>query len=216
MSGFLYIVREGEWLAKIALQFGITDWHDIYDHDRNAAFRELRPDPSVVKAGDQLWIPKSESVVIDPPQGSEEEQVFTVDPVPPETVDIVMHDIEGNAIANKPYTLQIGAFEVEGTTDGDGRLTEEVDPLLLRVGGGQVIMEGRTLSVMLGHLDPVNTISGIQQRLNNLGYHVGDITGDLDDTTVAAVKRFQAAESIPVDGVASKSFCDKLDDVYGS
>ncbi|MFP4300286.1 MAG: peptidoglycan-binding domain-containing protein [Spirulinaceae cyanobacterium] len=45
------------------------------------------------------------------------------------------------------------------------------------------------------------SVRSLQQRLRNLGYYQGDITGQFGDTTEAAVRRFQQAQGLTVDGV---------------
>jgi hypothetical protein len=43
----------------------------------------------------------------------------------------------------------------------------------------------------VGHLDPVEEVSGVQARLGNLGYYSGPITGTLDDATRRAISAFR-------------------------
>lgn len=215
MAGFIYIVQQGEWLSKIAAKFGFADYHEIYDHDQNARFRELRPNPNVLRKGDRVWIPTEYVAVLDPPRGGETEVTLKVEPAPPEHVRLTLRDADGQPMANQAYTLRIGAFEKQDTTDGDGKLDEEVDPTLLEISDGHVEIQDRAMQVRLGHLDPVKSTTGIQQRLSNLGFLLSDISGEIDEPTVRAIKKFQQAQNIPVDGVASQSFCEKLDEVYG-
>ncbi len=56
----LYTVKRGDWLSKIALQFGIKSWLDIYDHPCNESFKLKRPDPDFIQVGDQIYIPGAE------------------------------------------------------------------------------------------------------------------------------------------------------------
>jgi peptidoglycan hydrolase-like protein with peptidoglycan-binding domain len=44
------------------------------------------------------------------------------------------------------------------------------------------------------------SVSYCQERLNIKGYHVS-VTGDFDAPTVAAVKQFQSAQGLVVDGI---------------
>lgn len=53
----LHVVQSGETLSRIAHQYGVDHWRDIYEHERNKEFRELRPDPNLIQPGDQIWIP---------------------------------------------------------------------------------------------------------------------------------------------------------------
>jgi hypothetical protein len=56
-----YTVAAGDTLSKIAANFGIGDWHEIYNHEKNADFRKKRPDPDKIYPGDTIWIPGPDS-----------------------------------------------------------------------------------------------------------------------------------------------------------
>jgi hypothetical protein len=49
--------RAGETLSKIANQYGFRNWRIIYDHPRNSAFRQRRPNPDLIHVGDEIFIP---------------------------------------------------------------------------------------------------------------------------------------------------------------
>ena len=90
---------------------------------------------------------------------------------------------------------------LEGTTDGDGLLTEQVPPdagkgrIILGTGDEQEIMELR-----IGHLDPITEITGIQGRLNGLGYNCGDADGVLGNMTRSALTQFQIDNDLEATG----------------
>ena len=64
-----------------------------------------------------------------------------------------------------------------------------------------------TRDIDIGHLNPLKSapdhgISGIQARLDNLGFYPGPIDGILGTKTAAAIKRFQEKHPpLKVDGV---------------
>ena len=58
--GQTYIVKEGDTLTRIAHNHGFRSWQAIYEHDRNAELRELRPNPNVLYPGDRVYLPKRE------------------------------------------------------------------------------------------------------------------------------------------------------------
>ncbi len=58
----IHIVKAGESLSSIARQYGFLDWRPVYNHGSNATLRGLRPNPSLIRPGDQVAIP-------DPPPG---------------------------------------------------------------------------------------------------------------------------------------------------
>ncbi len=56
-DGFWYVLKRGDTLSRLAKRFGLKRWDDIYNHEKNEDFRELRPDPNVIYVGDHVWIP---------------------------------------------------------------------------------------------------------------------------------------------------------------
>src|SRR5204862_459572 len=52
-----HIVRSGESLSSIAQRYHLTDWTIIYDDPHNAAFRQQRPAPDLIVAGDVVFVP---------------------------------------------------------------------------------------------------------------------------------------------------------------
>jgi len=43
-----HVDREGEYLAGIAREYGITDCKTIHNHPKSAEFKTRRPDPNVL------------------------------------------------------------------------------------------------------------------------------------------------------------------------
>lgn len=52
-----HTVKSGETLSAIARQHGIADWRTLYNHPDNAPFRQKRPNPNLIHAGDEIIIP---------------------------------------------------------------------------------------------------------------------------------------------------------------
>jgi peptidoglycan hydrolase-like protein with peptidoglycan-binding domain len=68
----------------------------------------------------------------------------------------------------------------------------------------------------IGHLDPHDDPTGIQQRLRSLGYYFGAVDGELGGVTAAALRRFQTANGLEVSGEADDATVSALRDAYGS
>lgn len=71
------------------------------------------------------------------------------------------------------------------------------------------------IPIKIGHLDPVDEISGQQGRLNNLGYYFGDIDGNDSPRFRMAVEEFQCENGLTVDGICGPNTQAKLKEVYG-
>lgn len=210
-----YTVKQGDWLSSIAKKFGIGDWKRIYDHPKNKEFKEKRPDPNVIYPGDKLFIPEQEYIEIEPKRVNPNVQKIVVSDLEKETIQIIFKDEEGKPVANQPYKFKIGGYEKEGTTDGNGKMIEEIEAKYIECGTYSLFMGGRELLLNIGHLDPVNEITGIQARLDNLGYDVGPIDGIIGPKTKEAIKTFQRDHGLKDDGIAGPKTQDTLKQVYG-
>jgi N-acetylmuramoyl-L-alanine amidase len=190
----MHIVEQGEYLARIAKDYGFSDWHTIYDHPENAELKKKRPNPDILLPGDEIFIPDKQ-----PKQEScptEKKSHFQVK-VPKAWLKIVLKDSEGKALSHQAYTLTVATMTCKGTTDGAGSLQQKI-PIGVELGQLTLDKLGLVWTLKIGHLDPVHDegqdmaiISGLQARLNNLGYACGDVDGDLGEQTIEALKDFQ-------------------------
>ena len=189
-----HTVEQGEYLASIAKDYGFSDWHTIYDHPQNADLKKKRPNPNILFPGDEIFIPdkaqKHESCATD------KKHRFKVN-VPKAWLKIVLKDFEGKPLANQPYTLTLATLTSKGTTDGAGSLHQKI-PIGVELGQLDLDKLGLSWPLKIGHLDPIQDegdngalISGMQARLNNLGYHCGRVDGILGERTTEALKGFQ-------------------------
>ena len=53
-----HTVIRGDCLSSIAKQYGFSDYKTIYDHPQNQAFKQKRPNPNLIMAGDEIFIPE--------------------------------------------------------------------------------------------------------------------------------------------------------------
>lgn len=192
--GGIHRVNQGEYLSGIAVAYGFPDWKKIYYHPENADFRKRRSNPDVIFPGDEIFIPDIETKHYSRPT----DQVHKFKLKRPKVVlKVTLKDAEGNAIANEPYLLVVGSDDFEGQTDGGGTLQQEVPP---NEEQGRIILRrlGLRYELKIGHLDPVHDddqdkaiVSGVQARLNNLGFSCGEVDGLMGPKTRSALRRFQ-------------------------
>ena len=62
----------------------------------------------------------------------------------------------------------------------------------------------------LGHLDPVAEATGVQARLNNLGFFCGKVDGIIGPMTQEAFKAFQEKNGLSETGTADQATRNKL------
>lgn len=90
-----------------------------------------------------------------------------------------------------------------------------------------------SFNLRIGRLDPIldlapapddKFVPGVQQRLNNLGYNAGPVTGVMNDATRAALRRFQARCNVtgevdssgkPIPGPQTLEWLEKIHDRAG-
>jgi hypothetical protein len=210
--GKQHIVRQGECISSIAFSYGFlpdTIWND----PANLELKNSRKEGNVLYEGDKLWIPdrreKHES------RPTDAKHVFRRKGVP-EVMRVVLLDPDDQPRVNLPYILTVGGQITQGTTDGNGLIVAKIPPdakqarLLLGEDADEEI------TILLGNLNPVMEISGVQARLQNLGYECGPIDGILGPRTLAAIHRFQRKNDLPLNDEIDEATRKMLVNRHGS
>lgn len=213
----VHTVRQGECLSSIAQRYGFTDPMALYDHGDNAALRELRPNPHLLLPGDQVQVPEKVLRHCDVPTDGSERFVLKRGRA---MFRVVLEDANGEPAADLAWTLTIDGTEHTGTTAADGlvevamppdategTLTVQPDP------EDPELIHEHPLS--FGALDPVDSVTGLQGRLTNMGFGCGEIDGDEGEKTLAALDAFRAREGIEETGPCGDETRAALQDRYG-
>jgi N-acetylmuramoyl-L-alanine amidase len=197
-------VGEGESTSSLAKKDGFF-WKTIWDHPENAELKSLRKDPNVLFADDEIFIPEKQFKDIAKP--TDQTHKFKRKGEPCKLKVQLMK--AGKPRKNEKYVLNLDGKLIDGTTDGDGKLEHFIPgdsrTALLMLRNGQEIIPLR-----LGDLDPCDNPTGIQQRLNNLGFDCGAEDGEVGDATKEAIKKFQEAYKLDVTGEADGATKNKL------
>lgn len=120
--------------------------------------------------------------------------------------------------ANVPYAVNVEGVWTEGQTDEDGRLEVTIPPDARR---GRLVLEPGTeretvYPLALGRLNPVDTLSGVRQRLASLGHECEDLESETEDENLQAELRwFQDKHGLEVTGQADEATRAKLQELYG-
>ncbi len=203
-------------MSSIAKEYGFASWKAIYDHPANADLKASRPNPNALVPGDRVVIPEPIPKTGQYALGAWHEIRVKNTPT---VLKIQLRDVKGDTFASAPYTFEIGDDVRQGTTDGDGVLTENVDPTLsqalvtLRPGNPDYPEELRW-QLQLGALDDASTVSGAQGRLRNLGYYSGPVDGRLSEETRFALRGFQRDNGVPITGMLDSATVDKLQAIH--
>ncbi len=208
----IHVVRQGECLSSIAYHYKLPNWRVIYDHPRNAAFKAKRPNPNLIYPGDEVYIPVAEHR--EEQCATDRRHVFVLKR-PATYINICIQNLAREPIRDAPYQLTLDVVEFRGRTDDNGWIRDKIPAWAeggnLRVWPNpqdtETVIEWK---VKLGHLDPLDTTSGVKGRLNNLGYHSGEVNDVQDEFYDAAVRQFQKDNGLVVDGIVGPKTRDKL------
>lgn len=210
MSLTPYVVRQGDYLLKLADEFGF-DADSVWQLPENKPLRDLGRDPNTLCPCDVLYYPASARPSFKLKLGTE--NAFT-SPKPPVTLTVQFLE-DGEALANEPYTVDDDVLPA-GSLDGDGTLTAQIDT---GVEEFTVRFPKRfeTYTVQVGHLDPVDEPSGLTQRLTNLAYVARDPSDDdCDDPVGDALRTFQRDQQLDETGELDDATKQQLLQVHGS
>jgi hypothetical protein len=207
-----YVVRPGDCLCSIAARYGFASYEDIYNAPQNAEFKKKRPNPNVIYPGDVVMIPKIPLRTYMLATGTRHRIVVQVPKV------VLRIDVP----VSEPHFYEV----VVGKSKKTGR-TDEGMPIELRVPvgatGGSIDLwpakEGNenakedvlTWELLIGHLDPIDEISGVQGRLANLGYYNDPVDGHPSSSLTLAIAQFEDDNDLEVTGdPQSHAMQDKL------
>lgn len=208
-----HVVKPGECFSSIARKAGHF-WERLWNHPDNAEVRQVRQDPHMLLPGDRVTVPEIEQKH---EPGETEMRHRFVRRGEPGMLRLVVKDGD-EPRANEPYVLTFEDREVSGVTDAMGQLEQPIPPdarsATLIVGEDANAEE---YELNLGHLHPLETVSGVQARLDNIGYDVGTIDGRMNDKTIDAIFAFCVKHEVelPPKGQISEAFRSKLREEHG-
>lgn len=212
VGGGEHVVKEGECIASIAKETGHfcdTIWED----ENNAELRGTRKDQYVLLPGDRVHIPPLRERW-EAGKQTEMRHRFLRKGWPEVLRFRVLSD--GQPRGNEPYVIDVDGNEFTGTTDPEGNLVCPIVPdarrARLRVGEGEGAFERE---FQLGALDPIAAISGVQARLNNLGFDCGPVDGVCGPRTRAALSDYQHRRGMEVTGMPDDATRKRLQADYG-
>lgn len=212
-GGESHVVSQGESTTRLAFERGLY-WKSVWQHANNADLRSKRSNPNILLEGDVIFLPDLETK--QEYCATAQKHRFQRKGVP-ETLNLIFLDIYGKPLANKPYTITIDNTFRRGTLDSNGKLSESIPPNA-RSAKVKVGDKGELASteVQLGNLDPVESLTGVQARLKNLGYFSAAIDGQPSEALDKAVVRFRRKNAMEEGKDIDDALRDKLKDLHGS
>lgn len=208
-----YVVSQGECISSIAYEHGQL-LETILNHPDNQELKRARKDYHILLPGDRVTIPPAREKRVS--ADTDKRHKFRLTRAT-EIFQIRLLDIADQPRANLRYKLIIDHMTFSGTTDQQGALKHSIPPNARR--GRLILGKGKNreeIELNLGNLNPVDTISGAQARLKNLGLDCGAVDGILGPKTRNALERFQKANNLEQTGELDSATIGALEAKYGS
>ncbi|WP_181197908.1 peptidoglycan-binding domain-containing protein [Enhygromyxa salina] len=195
-------------MSSIAHAHGFF-WETLWSDADNEELRSERESPFVLEAGDIVSIPPLRQRKETCQTGVR--HTFRRKGVPAKLS--LQLCVGGEPLAEVGYILEHSGQEFLGATDAQGHVEVYIPPYtpkaILRVGD-------RVYDVTPRSLDPAETIRGAQARLANLGYYHGKVHGKLDTLTGLAIRRLQADHELDVTGELDDPTISALKTAYAA
>lgn len=184
-----HVVAPGDCVLSIAAREGIP-WKKIWDYPANDGLRRKRGHPNILLPGDVLVIPNPQLKQHD--VATDARHRFTLKGTKVE-IRVRVLDIDGPR-KNEPYHVEIDGRRYDGKTkqtDEEGLAVCPVPSTCKRA----VLVVGKTedeYELLIGYLDPADTVTGLHARLDNLGYDTGGVDTEWDANSASAMREFLA------------------------
>jgi len=220
---YVHSVGKGESLFQIADGYRV-DWKTVWEAPENKELREIRKSPDFLALGDVLQIPLAEQEGEE--CATEEHHVFEMEiPKVYLRLQILDENLE-TPISDTDYELAIpGEREPRaGKTGSKGEIEEEIAPSTREASLTVLSTPILHWELSVGDLDPLlekvpddpdhGCVRGIQQRLGNLGFRVGTVTGKMNDLTRDAIRTFRKKHDLSDGDRCDEEFQRKLQVIH--
>ena len=211
-----HVVQQGEHLSQIAKQYGFRDFNTVWNHPDNADLKKLRQSHNVLFPGDTVKIPDKTQKKESRPTGQKHSFKLAGRRL---LLRLALRDFGNQPLANTACQVKVDGASTELTTDANGRVevpisaTSKEATLVFK---DPLVPFDLSVPIKIGHLDPVEEVSGQKARLSNLGYITRPLE-EVDDAIFArTVQEFQCDLGLPVNGVCDTATQNKLKELHGS
>ena len=186
-------IKKGDSLIRVANAHGFRSWETVWNDPGNDPLRERRSDPQVLYEGDRIVIPEKTQKVLAAAASSAHR--FRAKS-PRCFLRIRLKDQGGEPFKEYAYEFTSCGKEWKVQTDANGIISVAVPPETtdgtLKFWPDPNDRDAFiTCMVKIGYLDPVTETTGVQGRLNNLGFSCGNEIGRLGEKTKLALRFFQ-------------------------
>jgi N-acetylmuramoyl-L-alanine amidase len=237
----MHTLQQGEDFVSLCAPLGIP-WENVWELRENSALRLKRANPHILMPGDQLFLPEREGkqeacaseqkhrfrssvgkmrfrsrLFNTPGKADAKREAGGINAS--EYVEEPPANLEEAPLKGVAYQLYVEqSLYAEGKTDAEGFLDETV-PANART-GKLVINPGKEDEIQIElnwrHLNPIEEVSGICQRLTNLGIPAPQDASELTDEVKSALREFQQRQKLEQTGEPDDDTLQKLKEIHGS
>jgi hypothetical protein len=213
-----YVIRQGDYMTQLAHRLGF-DETEVWNHDKNSALKARRHNANILSPGDVVWLPACGQAGVSISSGGTHQYNANL---PRVSIRITLRN-GSDAVANEAYEIEGLGPIVRGRTDKNGVLRFDA-PVTARAVRLVLPRKNMHYEVRIGHLDPIEEMSGVRQRLEHLGHYGWVLNPQPDDPLVnaadeerdrQAVSRFQAQNGIEVTGLVDDATRAAIRDAHG-
>jgi Putative peptidoglycan binding domain len=207
----LYEVKPNQTLPEVVADAAPhLSVEQVRTHAKNQGLFATRTE-YLLRTGDKIWIPEEAAEPVWFKLTAGECQRFLVSGnLRPLRLALRLPD--GEPARNADFELQLDGAVYVGKTDEAGMLDLRVPITATR---GLVKVNRFAQTVIVGGLEPITTVRGVQGRLANLGFQPGPVDGDVGRRTTRAIEAFQRSQGLEEDGVVGPITRDALKKAYG-
>ena len=203
-----HVVQQGEYLASIAKHYGLAS-SSIWNHPENASLKQQRKNPNILFPGDTLIIPEAAEEVFSTGEFHRFRLANTT-----LKLRLKLRDVDRQPLKQTPCELSVEGMASHLTSDDNGLIEQDISATdkeaTLKIEGTET-----TVTLKIGHLDPVDERSGQVARFHNLGYGAGYLSGNDEAQFQLALEEFQCNNNLKVDGICGDKTQAKLLEVHG-
>jgi len=172
-----HVVQQGENLSKISRDYGLPSYRALVR--ANPDFASGKRDPNLIYPGETIMVPVDDELAFELKTDRWHRFLAHRDHA---MLDLVIEDRTHAPVPFARYELEVSceqspAVQVSGRTGLEGELRQVLPPdattgqlkvWLFESGEQEEVVE---YELALHHLDPPDTLTGVQARLKNLGYY---------------------------------------------
>jgi hypothetical protein len=204
-----YVVKQGDSISSIAYEHGFSP-ETLWNEPNNSELRAKRLDRNILLPGDVVYVPDKR--IKEVREATDQVYKYKLKNTP-EKLRLQLLK-EGEPRRSEAYELEIDELRFNGSTDGEGRIEHSIPPDS-KTGKLKLRQGEEVYDLSIGHLDPLNEISGAQGRLRHLGFYFGPIDGAVSAEFEHAVQLFQTAKGFEPSGELDARTRDALREGYG-